>query len=44
VKEEILDASYITQLLDIHKSGRKDFGQLLWNLLNLSLWHKRWIG
>ncbi len=44
VKEEILDASYIEQLLDVHKSGKKDFGQLLWNLLNLSLWYKRWIG
>lgn len=43
VKEEILNPSHIGKLLSIHKSGKKDFGQLLWNLLNLSLWHKRWI-
>ena len=43
VKENILDGSYVEKMLSIHKSGKKDFGQLLWNLLNLSLWYKRWI-
>ena len=43
VKENILDGSYVEKMLSIHKSGRKNFGQLLWNLLNLSLWYKRWI-
>lgn len=43
VKEGVLNSSYIERMLAIHKSGKKDFGQLLWNLLNLSLWYKRWI-
>ncbi len=43
VKGEILNGSYISKMLSIHKSGKKDFGQLLWNLLNLSMWYKRWI-
>ncbi len=44
VSEKILDGSHIEKLLSIHKSGKRNFGQLLWNLLNLTLWHKRWIG
>ncbi len=43
VTEKFLEASHIEKLLSIHKSGRVDFGQLLWNLLNLTLWYKRWI-
>ncbi len=43
VKDDLLNAAYIEKLLAIHKSGKKDFGQLLWNLLNLTLWYKRWI-
>jgi len=43
VKDGLLSGTYIDKLLTIHKSGRKDLGQLLWNLLNLSLWYKRWI-
>ncbi len=43
VKEEFLVPSSIEKMFSIHKSGKKNFGQLLWNLLNLSLWYKRWI-
>ncbi len=44
VNEGFLNSSYIEKMFSAHKSGKKNFGQLLWNLLNLSLWYKRWIG
>ncbi len=43
VKDKFIDASHVQKMLSIHKSGKRDFGQLLWNLLNVSLWYKRWI-
>jgi asparagine synthase (glutamine-hydrolysing) len=44
VSEGFLDKTHVQSLMTIHKSGKRDFGQLLWNLLNVSLWYKRWIG
>jgi len=30
-------------MLDAHRSGKRDQGQQLWNLLNLVLWYESWI-
>jgi hypothetical protein len=30
-------------MFTLHRSGKKDQGQYLWNLLNLALWYNAWI-
>lgn len=37
------DGSYIRWMLDAHRAGRHDFGQQIWNLLCLELWHQIFI-
>ncbi|MFQ5851438.1 MAG: asparagine synthase (glutamine-hydrolyzing) [Candidatus Binatia bacterium] len=41
---EILDLSLVRPLFLEHRSGRRDQGMGIWNLLNLALWHRYWIG
>ena len=39
-----LNGPMIGKLLDEHIGGRRDWSFHLWALLNLTLWHERWIG
>lgn len=39
----IVDPSAIDGLIDAHRSGRADHSVRLWTVLNLILWHERWI-
>lgn len=43
VKDNTLSKDFIGQLLMAHREGKRNAGQSLWNLLNLSLWHEHWI-
>lgn len=42
-RRELFDYGFIKRLLDEHRSGRTNYGFLLWSLFNLSLWYERWI-
>lgn len=39
----LFDYSFIKRLMDEHRSGKRDWSFHLWALLNVSLWHDRWI-
>ncbi len=39
----IFQREEVTKLVKRHQSGELQAGQLLWNLLNLVLWHRYWI-
>ena len=39
----LLDLTVAEELLDEHLSGRRDRSHEVWMLLNLVLWHERWI-
>lgn len=43
VKKGYLSGEFIKVLFALHRSGTKDQGQYLWNLLNLTLWYDSWI-
>jgi asparagine synthase (glutamine-hydrolysing) len=43
VAKGYLSADFVKVLFAIHRTGRKDQGQYLWNLLNLVLWYRVWI-
>ncbi len=43
VREGYFRKETVAAILDNHKSGKRNQGQYLWNLLNLILWHERWI-
>ncbi len=43
VTEGMFDRSYITDLLDEHRSGRADHHVRLWMLLNLEVWHRLYL-
>jgi asparagine synthase (glutamine-hydrolysing) len=38
-----LDRTRITDLLELHRSGRADRSFQLWNLLNLTAWFDYWV-
>jgi len=42
-REGIFDASFVRQLLDEHRKGRKDNRKLLWTLFVFQLWRRRWL-
>jgi asparagine synthase (glutamine-hydrolysing) len=42
-RRDIFDYKFITRLMDEHQSGKRDWSFHLWALLNVSLWHDRWI-
>ena len=42
-RRDLLDYSFVEQLLSEHRAMKKDWGFHLWALLNLSLWYERWI-
>ena len=42
VREGILDRTEVEKMLAVHASGRRNESMVLWTLLNLSLWHRRW--
>jgi len=43
-KRGLFDYEFIARLLDEHRRGTRDWSFHLWALLNLSLWHERWMG
>lgn len=43
VERGLLDRGEAVRLLDAHVAGQQDNGFKLWVLLNLMLWHQRWI-
>jgi asparagine synthase (glutamine-hydrolysing) len=43
LRERLFQKNVISAMLDNHRSGRRNQGQYLWNLLNLVLWHEQWI-
>jgi len=38
-----LDRSFIAQLIEAHRSGRRDTSLLVWTLYNLTAWYDYWI-
>ncbi|HKV33476.1 MAG TPA: asparagine synthase (glutamine-hydrolyzing) [Pyrinomonadaceae bacterium] len=42
-RRDLLDYTFVANMLDEHRGGSKDWGFHLWALLNLSLWYERWI-
>jgi asparagine synthase (glutamine-hydrolysing) len=43
VREGWFNRDFVSALLTDHRTGRRDEGQNIWNLLNLTLWHEHWI-
>jgi asparagine synthase (glutamine-hydrolysing) len=43
LRERYFRKDAVSAMLDNHRSGRRNQGQYLWNLLNLVLWHEYWI-
>ncbi|HNX97078.1 MAG TPA: asparagine synthase C-terminal domain-containing protein, partial [Candidatus Aminicenantes bacterium] len=41
---ERFSAAAINRLISEHRSGRRNHDHLLWSLLNLALWHRRFFG
>ena len=41
--DEIFRIPLLKPLFEEHQKGRHDHGMVIWNLLNLSLWHRYWI-
>lgn len=42
VRHGYFNTTYLSSLLASHRSRRHDVGQLIWNLVNLLLWHEEW--
>jgi asparagine synthase (glutamine-hydrolysing) len=42
-KRGLFDYAFIERLLEEHKRGARDWSFHLWALLNVSLWHDRWM-
>jgi asparagine synthase (glutamine-hydrolysing) len=42
-KQGFFDQNYINKMVQEHTRQEKDYGFLLWNLYNLSLWYDYWI-
>jgi len=43
VRDGLFDRDALRGYVDLHWSGRKDVGSLLWTFFNLTLWYRRWI-
>lgn len=43
VRSGMIRQDEVRRLITLHRSGQKNQGQNLWNLLNLVLWHSYWI-
>ncbi|MDA2936677.1 asparagine synthase (glutamine-hydrolyzing) [Acidobacteria bacterium AH-259-A15] len=41
--KSVLDIEQIRPRLAEHRAGKRDHGMAIWNLLNLVVWHQRWI-
>ena len=39
----LVNVDVVQEMLGEHRSGRSDHGMAVWNLLNLAMWHRRWI-
>jgi asparagine synthase (glutamine-hydrolysing) len=42
-KRGLFNPDYVEKLLDEHEAGFADHGLLVWGLLNVELWHRRFI-
>lgn len=42
-RRKLFDYDFIGRLIDEHQRGSRNWGFHLWALLNLSLWHERWV-
>ena len=42
-RRELFDYAFVAKLLEEHAGGSRDWSFHLWALLNVSLWHDRWI-
>jgi asparagine synthase (glutamine-hydrolysing) len=43
VREGYFNREFIVNLLTDHHDGKRNEGQNIWNLLNLTLWHEHWL-
>ncbi len=43
VREKYFHTEFVESMLTDHREGKRNEGQNLWNLLNLTLWHEQWI-
>ena len=41
-RRDLFDYAFIAQLIDEHRSAKRDWSFHLWALLNVSLWYERW--
>jgi asparagine synthase (glutamine-hydrolysing) len=39
----LLEPAAVTRVLEDHRTGRGDHGDIIWGLLNLELWYRTWI-
>ena len=42
-RRNLFDYTFIAQLVDEHRTGRRDWSFHLWALLNVSLWYEHWV-
>lgn len=42
-ERELFDYRVVAGMLDAHRTGRRNYDTLLWNLLNVSQWYDHWI-
>ncbi len=42
VRQGYFNRTYLDSILSGHRAGRRDAGQLIWNLVNLLVWHEVW--
>ena len=42
-RRDLFDYTFVAQLVDEHRNGKRDWSFHLWALLNVSLWYERWI-
>ena len=42
-KRGVFEYRYVESLMRLHLEGKRDYGFLLWNLFNLSVWYDQWI-
>ena len=43
IKNGYFNKEFVSTMLVDHRTGKRNEGQNLWNLLNLTLWHEQWI-
>jgi len=41
--EEYFDKQYFLQLLEVHRSGQRDYSRQIWTVLTFMVWHKIYV-